>query len=173
MSRHEQDKPLQARQRAAWCSSPHHRSASSTRNEYVLHVFILIMMNVVLGSSLRLINLSGQLSLGHGGFVTLGAYTSAVLLVKADFVHVARTAGLGAPRRGRICIILGFPFSRLKGIYFAMITHLLRAGDHSHGAAVAQRHRWPGRPAGRSPARFVSSAWSSTPRPRSTSCSWC
>lgn len=92
------------------------------KNGYVLHVFILIMMNVVLGSSLRLINLSGQLSLGHGGFVTLGAYTSAVLLVKADFGSTWLALLVSGLLAAVICIILGFPFSRLKGIYFAMIT---------------------------------------------------
>ena len=92
------------------------------RNAYVLHVFILIMMNVVLGSSLRLINLSGQLSLGHGGFVTLGAYTSAVLLVKAGISSTWLALLLSGLMAALICVILGFPFSRLKGIYFAMIT---------------------------------------------------
>jgi len=92
------------------------------RNAYVLHVFILIMMNVVLASSLRLINLSGQLSLGHGGFVTLGAYTSAVLLVKAGISSTWLALLLSGLLAALICVILGFPFSRLKGIYFAMIT---------------------------------------------------
>ncbi len=92
------------------------------RNGYVLHVFILIMMNVVLASSLRLINLSGQLSLGHGGFVTLGAYTSAVLLVKTDFGSTWLALLISGLLAAAICVVLGFPFSRLKGIYFAMIT---------------------------------------------------
>jgi branched-chain amino acid transport system permease protein len=92
------------------------------RNNYILHVFILIMMNVVLASSLRVINLSGQLSLGHGGFVTLGAYTSAVLLVKADFGSTWVALLVSGLLSAAICVILGFPFSRLKGIYFAMIT---------------------------------------------------
>jgi branched-chain amino acid transport system permease protein len=92
------------------------------KNSYVLHVFILIMMNVVLGSSLRLINLSGQLSLGHGGFVTLGAYTSAVLLVKANLSSTWLSLLISGLMAAAVCVILGFPFSRLKGIYFAMIT---------------------------------------------------
>ncbi len=92
------------------------------RNNYVLHVFILVMMNVVLGSSLRLINLSGQLSLGHGGFVTLGAYTSAVLLVKAGLPSTWLALLVSGLMAAIVCVILGFPFSRLKGIYFAMIT---------------------------------------------------
>jgi len=92
------------------------------RDTYILHVFILMMMNVVLGSSLRLINLSGQLSLGHGGFVTLGAYTSAVLLVKAHLPSTWLALLLSGVLAAAICVILGFPFTRLKGIYFTMIT---------------------------------------------------
>jgi branched-chain amino acid transport system permease protein len=89
---------------------------------YILHVFILIMMNVVLASSLRLINLSGQLSLGHGGFVTVGAYTSAVLLVKAGVSSTWLALLLSGLLAAAICVILGFPFNRLKGIYFAITT---------------------------------------------------
>lgn len=92
------------------------------KNAYILHVFILVMMNVVLGSSLRLINLSGQLSLGHGGFVTLGAYTSAVLLVKADFSSTWLALLISGLMAAVVCVLLGFPFSRLKGIYFAVIS---------------------------------------------------
>lgn len=95
------------------------------KNQYILHVFILIMMNVVLGSSLRLINLSGQLSLGHGGIVTLGAYTSAVLLVKAGVSSTWLALLCSGLMAAVVCAILGFPFSRLKGIYFTMITIFL------------------------------------------------
>jgi branched-chain amino acid transport system permease protein len=92
------------------------------RGSYILHIFILIMMNVVLGSSLRLINLTGQLSLGHGGFVTLGAYTSAVLLVKADLSSTWLALLISGLMAAVVCVLLGYPFSRLKGIYFAMVT---------------------------------------------------
>jgi branched-chain amino acid transport system permease protein len=92
------------------------------KGAYVLHVFILLMMNVVLGSSLRVINLSGQLSLGHGGFVTLGAYTSAVLLVKAGLSSTWLALLLSGVLAAVVCVLLGFPFSRLKGIYFTVVS---------------------------------------------------
>ena len=92
------------------------------KGAYVLHVFIILMMNVVLGSSLRLINLSGQLSLGHGGFVTLGAYTSAVLLVKTGLTSSWVALLLSGLMAAAVCVVLGFPFTRLKGIYFTVVS---------------------------------------------------
>ena len=41
------------------------------------------MVNIVLASSLRVINLSGQMSLAHGAMMTIGAYASALLVMKA------------------------------------------------------------------------------------------
>ncbi len=91
------------------------------KGEYLLHLFILIMMNIVLASSLRLINLSGQLSLAHGGMVTLGAYTSALLVMKLDL-----SSWLGLLTAGVVAAIvsclIGIPFTRLKGIYFTMVS---------------------------------------------------
>ncbi|NLO28445.1 MAG: branched-chain amino acid ABC transporter permease [Actinobacteria bacterium] len=91
------------------------------KGPYILHVFILIMMRVVLASSLRLINLSGQLSLAHGGLVTLGAYTSALLAMKLGFSTwlALLVAGVLA---GLVSCLIGFPFTRLKGIYFTMVS---------------------------------------------------
>jgi branched-chain amino acid transport system permease protein len=91
------------------------------RGPYILHVFILIMMRVVLASSLRLINLSGQLSLAHGGMVTLGAYTASLLMVKlglSSWLALLAAAVLSAA----VSCLIGFPFSRLKGIYFTMVS---------------------------------------------------
>ncbi len=91
------------------------------RDDYVMHVVILVMMNGVLGCSLRLINLSGQLSLAHGGFVTLGAYTSAVLLTKAGFPSTWLALLISGLLAAVIAILIGIPFTRLKGIYFTMV----------------------------------------------------
>jgi len=91
-------------------------------NTYVLHVAILLMMNVVLGCSLRITIISGQLSMGHGGFVTLGAYTSAILLVKAGISSTWLALFCSTLVATAWAILLGFPFTRLKGIYFAVIS---------------------------------------------------
>jgi branched-chain amino acid transport system permease protein len=88
---------------------------------YHIHTLILTMMNIILASSLRLINLSGQMSLAHGGMMTIGAYTSTLLVMKlglSSWVSMP-LAGLFA---GLIAGLVGFPFVRLKGIYFAIVT---------------------------------------------------
>ncbi len=88
--------------------------------DYVLHVGVLVMINVVLASSLRLINLSGQLSLAHGGFVTLGAYASAVLLTKVGMSSTWLALLISAVLAAVIAVVIGIPFTRLKGIYFTI-----------------------------------------------------
>jgi len=88
---------------------------------YYTHVFILTMVNIVLAASLRLINLSGQMSLAHGGMMTIGAYTSALLVMKAglSFWAAMPISGLAT---ALVAYIIGYPFVRLKGIYFSIVT---------------------------------------------------
>ena len=88
---------------------------------YYLHVFILTMMYVILSASLRLINLSGQMSLAHGGMATIGAYTSALLVLKIGISFWLGLILSGCFAAGIACIV-GYPFVRLKGIYFAIVT---------------------------------------------------
>ncbi len=91
---------------------------------YHIHVAILTMMNIILSSSLRLISLSGQLSLAHGGMMTIGAYTSTLLVMKLGISswYGLIIAGLFA---AIIACLTGFPFMRLKGIYFSIVTVFL------------------------------------------------
>jgi branched-chain amino acid transport system permease protein len=94
------------------------------RGPYVLHICILLLMNIVLATSLRLINLTGNLSLAHGGAATIGAYTSALLVIKLGISSWAALvlAGIAA---ALVAALVGFPFVRLKGIYFTMVTVFL------------------------------------------------
>src|SRR5438874_13750870 len=56
-------------------------------NSYYLQVLIFIGINVTLAVSLNLINgYTGQFSLGHAGFMAIGAYVSAYLSME----HSAR-----------------------------------------------------------------------------------
>lgn len=91
---------------------------------YVTHVLILTVINIILASSLRLINLSGEMSLAHSGMMTIGAYTSTLLVIKLGFSSwvALPLAGVAA---AVVAGLVGFPFSRLKGIYFAMVTIFL------------------------------------------------
>jgi branched-chain amino acid transport system permease protein len=94
------------------------------RGPYAVHILILIAINIILASSLRLINLTGQMSLAHGGMMTLGAYTSTLLVMKLGLSSwvALLLAGLLA---SIIACLVGFPFVRLKGMYFAMVTIFL------------------------------------------------
>jgi branched-chain amino acid transport system permease protein len=91
---------------------------------YILHVCILIAINIILSASLRFINLTGEISLAHGGMMTVGAYTSTLLVMKLGVSSWLALAAAGFGTAIFACLI-GFPFVRLKGIYFAMVTILL------------------------------------------------
>ncbi|HYB40916.1 MAG TPA: branched-chain amino acid ABC transporter permease, partial [Candidatus Methylomirabilis sp.] len=49
---------------------------------YLLHVAIVVLINVVYAEALYVIMRMGYLSFGHGGYVALGAYTSALLATR-------------------------------------------------------------------------------------------
>jgi branched-chain amino acid transport system permease protein len=83
---------------------------------------ILICINIILSASLNLINgFTGQFSIGHAGFMAVGAYLSAVLSVKLQmpFVVAILAGGLGA---GFLGFVIGLPTLRLRGDYLAIAT---------------------------------------------------
>jgi branched-chain amino acid transport system permease protein len=90
---------------------------------YYIHLAILVLMYIILTSSLRTIYISGQLSLGHAAFAGIGAYTSAILAMRLDWTPwgTILLGGLAAMIAG---ILIGFPFSRLRAIYFSMASRL-------------------------------------------------
>jgi len=66
----------------------------------------------------------GRINIGQGAFALIGAYVSAILVVKADwsFWISLPAAGLFS---AVVAILIGLPILRLRGIYFAMITLVL------------------------------------------------
>ena len=66
----------------------------------------------------------GRINIGQGAFALIGAYVSAILVVKADwsFWISLPAAGLFA---AVVAILIGLPILRLRGVYFAMITLVL------------------------------------------------
>lgn len=93
-------------------------------NSYWLHVFIMTGMAVVLACSFRVIASAGLISLGHGGMMAVGAYTSALLVTKLGFTSwgALLIAGLAA---AFLALLVGFPFMRIRGIYFSLVTVFL------------------------------------------------
>ena len=85
---------------------------------WVLNI-VLICINIILSSSLNLINgFTGQFSIGHAGFMAVGAYVSAILTVKFQlpFLLAIIVGALGA---GVLGFLIGLPTLRLSGDYQA------------------------------------------------------
>lgn len=102
---------------------------------YFASIVMYAGINVILAVSLNLVNgFTGQFSMGHAGFMSVGGYLSAYLTVSletmnpgwvsgwaAPFVFMAALflGGLGASAVG---YLVGLPSLRLKGDYLAIVT---------------------------------------------------
>lgn len=66
----------------------------------------------------------GRINIGQGAFALIGAYVSAILVVKAgwSFWLSLPAAGVFA---ALVAVLIGLPILRLRGVYFAMITLVL------------------------------------------------
>lgn len=67
---------------------------------------------------------NGQISLGHGAFYAIGAYTSAIMTMKFGISYLWTI-----PAAGLVCLVIGFLFGipalRLEGLYLALATFAL------------------------------------------------
>lgn len=83
---------------------------------------VLIGINIILAVSLNLINgFTGQFSIGHAGFMAVGAYLGAVLTVKFQLPFIIAIAG-AALAAGILGFAIGVPTLRLNGDYLAIAT---------------------------------------------------
>jgi len=89
--------------------------------DYYIHVFTLVLINIILAASLRPSLNCGQLNIGHSAFMCVGAYTSA-LLAKHYALPFELTLLAGALLATVVGLIVGYPALRLRGVYFAMVT---------------------------------------------------
>lgn len=88
---------------------------------YYLTILNLMAVNVIVALGLNLlVGNTGQISLGHAGFVAIGAYTT-VLLLKAGvpFIFALMASGGVTALFG---ILLGIPSLKLEGPYLAIAT---------------------------------------------------
>jgi branched-chain amino acid transport system permease protein len=104
---------------------------------YLLDVITSIGINIILAVSLNLVNgYTGQFSLGHAGFMAIGAYLSGACTIFLGpqwlgpdggnpwsqgmlFLGALLVGGLSASVAG---LLIGIPSLRLKGDYLALVT---------------------------------------------------
>ena len=97
---------------------------------FVLGNYRVFQLTMALAYAIALLGLNmltgynGQISLGHGAFFAIGAYTAAILMDKANWPYWATI-----PVAGLVCLVAGFLFGlpalRLEGLYLALATFAL------------------------------------------------
>ncbi|CAA7626239.1 branched-chain amino acid ABC transporter permease [Magnetospirillum sp. SS-4] len=91
-------------------------------NTYFYDVAVNAMFNAILCIGLNLlIGYAGQISLGHAGFLALGAYGSAIMTTAYGVPPIAAML-ISATVVGLIAFVVGRPILKLKGHYLAMAT---------------------------------------------------
>src|SRR5258705_5848932 len=93
-----------------------------TLGEYYISILNLILIAVVGALGLNiLVGYTGQISIGHGALMSVGAYTAANLVVHlgAPFWITVPAGGLMAALIGAV---VGIPSLRIKGLYLAIAT---------------------------------------------------
>ncbi len=91
-------------------------------NFFYVNTLYFIGINIILAASLHLIiGITGQFSIGHAGFLAVGAYASAIITMKLElpFALGLLAGGVAAAIAG---LIIGIPTLRLKGDYLAIAT---------------------------------------------------
>ena len=104
------------------------RLALNVVNPYVYRILVLCGLNVMLALSLNLVNgITGQFSIGHAGFMAVGAYTSVLLTMHvlppgthAILFPLAVLAGGTAA--GLTGLLVALPSFKVRGDYLAIFT---------------------------------------------------
>ncbi|MDL2310787.1 branched-chain amino acid ABC transporter permease [Peptostreptococcaceae bacterium OttesenSCG-928-C18] len=93
---------------------------------YELGIMNFICINIILAVSLNItVGCLGQITLGHAGFMSIGAYTAALFVKSGILTGIAGylvSLLLGGIVSLVIGILIGIPGLRLKGDYLAIIT---------------------------------------------------
>src|SRR5260370_39104799 len=107
--------------------------ASEWAQALILAIAIMVL-NILVGYS-------GQLSLGHGAFMALGAYTSAILAHHFNMGLVV-TIPIAGLLTGVVGFLFGIPALRLSALCLALATFALAVGTPSLIKRPAGRRGW-------------------------------
>lgn len=118
-----------------WMISPAQGSLEPAIDPYYFSIIMFAGINIILAVSLNLVNgFTGQFSMGHAGFMSVGGYVSAFLtttlaqsspelasgvLAGPVFFGCLLAGGLAASLVG---YLVGLPSLRLRGDYLAIVT---------------------------------------------------
>lgn len=85
---------------------------------------VTILINIILAVGLNLIiGFSGQFSLGHAGFMAIGAYTAGIVTKNfPTYIGLFLSILAGVVLTSIVALIVGIPTLRLKGDYLAIAT---------------------------------------------------
>ncbi|XSG81502.1 MAG: branched-chain amino acid ABC transporter permease [Methyloligella sp. ZOD6] len=97
-------------------------------------ILVMLVINVLLVCSYRLLTLTGEWSLAHAVIMGVGAYASA-LFAKELGAPVPIAMLLGASVAGFIAFLLSFPLFRMKGFYFLI-------GSFAAGEVIRLMWKW-------------------------------
>src|SRR5256885_11521908 len=84
-------------------------------------VLIGVGINVLLALGLYFTLATGQFSVGHGGFMAIGAYTASILTVNFGWGLISAVL-CGAVAASVIGVLIGLPVLRFSHLYLAMAT---------------------------------------------------
>ena len=97
----------------------------SSVNGYLVPVCCYIVLAVSLN---LLVGVCGELSLGHAGFMGIGAFTGVIIaavlknVIPNDFLRLACAMVAGGLMAGFLGFLIGIPVLRLRGDYLAIVT---------------------------------------------------
>ena len=94
----------------------------ATIDPYTLQILVNIGIGIILALGLNVITgLTGQLSLGHAAFMSVGAFTGALLTIKTGTPFYLNVLLSGLVTAG-VAALIGWPILRLTGDYLAICT---------------------------------------------------
>jgi branched-chain amino acid transport system permease protein len=91
------------------------------KSRYLIHIFIVTFVYIIATVSLRTITISGQFPLAHAAFMGIGGYVAAVPSKWFGWPPWLAIP-LGAFTAMAVGALIGYPFARLRALYYAMVS---------------------------------------------------